>query len=326
MKVILVAGGAGFIGSNFIKYFLARNKNFIIVNIDKQAYPSDLGRLAALENSPRYHHVKGDVCNQDLTEYVLRKYRPSWIVNFCSEPEQSKDGKRFSYSGDSSYAATHSLLEGANYIWGRVSPEGKRFLQISSDTVYGLSNDSSEFLNEESRLMPCDPYSAMKAGADLMVESYHKAFGLPSIILRSCNIYGPWQSKRCLIPSMIKNILEDRQIEITSAENLIREWMHVADLCCAIVRALFFAKPGEIYNIGSGESSSEADLARILLKLAGKSEDRLRIIPGSREKAGFCRLNSYKAKCNLRWTNSYHLDEGLENTFNWYKQHNIILT
>lgn len=326
MKVILVAGGAGFIGSNFIKYFLVRNKNFIIVNIDKQAYPFDSGRLAALENSPRYHHVKGDVCNQDLTEYVLRKYRPSWIVNFCSEPEQAKDGRRFSYSNDSSYAATHSLLEGANYIWGRVSPEGKRFLQISSDTVYGLNNDSSEYINEESRLMPVDPYSAMKAGADLMVESYHKAFGLPSIILRSCNIYGPWQGKRSLIPSMIRSILEDRQIEVTSPENQIREWMHVADLCSAIVRALFFAKPGEIYNAGSGESSSEADLARILLNLAGKPEDSLRINPDRRQKAGFCLLNSYKARCNLRWAVSYRLDEGLENTLNWYKQNSTALS
>lgn len=326
MKVILVTGGAGFIGSNFIRYFLTRNKNYIIVNIDKQAYPSDLGRLAALENSPRYHHVKGDVCNSDLTEYVLRKYRPSWIVNFCSEPEQTNNKKKFKFSNDSSYAATHSLLDGAHYIWSRTSLADKRFLQISSDTVYGLSSDIREFFDEESRLMPDDPHSAMKAGADLMIETYHKAFELPSVILRSCSIYGPWQSPQCLIPSMIKSIHEDRQIEITSSTNEMREWMHVNDLCSAITRALFFAKPGGIYNAGSGESASEADLARLLLKLAGKPGDRLTAKTENRQKMKSCQLNSYKAKCNLRWSNSYHLEEGLENTLDWYEEHKVFLT
>jgi dTDP-glucose 4,6-dehydratase len=321
MKVILVTGGAGFIGSNFVKYFLKRNKNFIIASIDKQAYPSDMGRLTELENSPRYHHIKGDVCNQDLIEYVLRKYKPSWIVNFCSEPDQSKDNKRFRFSSDSSYAATHSLLEGARYIWARSSLADKRFLQISSDAVYGLTKESNEFFDEESRLSPSDPYSAIKAGADLMVEAYNKAFGMPSVILRSCNIYGPWQNIQCLIPSIIRNILADRELELPLTEP-VREWMHVSDMCSAITRALFFARPGDIYNIGSGESVSEVDLASLLLRIAGKPAERLSTKGSSKHQGEACRLNSYKANCNLKWSNSYHLDEGLTDTLHWYESHN----
>jgi dTDP-glucose 4,6-dehydratase len=323
MKVILVTGGAGFIGSNFIKYFLKRNKNFIIASIDKQAYPSDMGRLTELENSPRYHHIKGDVCNQDLIEYVLRKYRPSWIVNFCSEPEQSKENKRFRFSSDSSYAATHSLLEGARYIWARSSLVDKRFLQISSDAVYGFSQKSDEFFDEESRLSPSDPCSAIKAGADLMVETYNKAFNMPSVILRSCNIYGPWQSSQCLVPSLIRNISADRELPLSLSEP-VREWLHVSDMCSAVTRALFFARPGEIYNVGSGESASEVDLAALLLKIAGKSAERVPAAVRSRHHEEACRLNSYKAKCNLKWSGSYHLDEGLADTMHWYESHNIL--
>jgi dTDP-glucose 4,6-dehydratase len=323
MKVILVTGGAGFIGSNFVKYFLKRNKNFIVASIDKQAYPSDMGRLTELENSPRYHHIKGDVCNQDLIEYVLRKYRPSWIINLCSEPEQSKDSKRFRFSSDSSYAATHSLLEGARYIWARSSLADKRFLQISSDSVYGLSEESNEFFDEDSKLSPSDPYSALKAGADLMVESYCKAFNMPSVILRSCNIYGPWQSIQCPIPTMIRNILADRALELPLA-GPVKEWLHVSDICSAITRALFFARPGDIYNIGSGECTSEADLAALLLKVAGKPAERLSLTGRGKHQEEACRLNSYRAKCNLKWSNSYHLEEGLADTLHWYESHNTL--
>lgn len=318
MKVILVAGGAGFIGSNFIKYFLKRNKNFIIANIDKQAYPAELGRLTELEDSPRYHHVKGDVCNQDLTEYVMRKYKPSMIINFCCEPEQSGDMKKFRFSGDSSYSAAYSLLEGARYIWSRASLPDKRFLQISSDSVYGLTENDSEFFDEASALRPSDPLSAIRAGTDLLAGAYCSSFKLPVAILRSCNIYGPWQSTHCKIPTMIRNILADREpVQISSGPE--REWMYVYDMCSAITRALFFAKPGEIYNVGSGETVSDYGIAAILGKLQGTSPEKLKLSAVDRHCDEACRLNSYKARFSLKWSNSYSLNEGLYETLKWYK-------
>lgn len=318
MKIMLVTGGAGFIGSNFIKYFLRRNKNFIVANIDKQTYPFEMDRMAELENSPRYHHIKGDVCNRDLTEYVLRKYRPTWIVNFCSEPLASVDVRKFQASGEISFTGTLALLEGARYIWARSSTADKRFIQVSTDEVYGLPGDEKVFCDEDAPLMPENPFSAVKAGADLMASAYFKAFNLPTVILRSCCTYGPWQDLRCTVPSLIKSVLHDNMVTLHSASP-VKEWIHVSDLCSAITRALFFARPGETYNIGSGESASYADLAAILLKLAGKPAERLPVTVKSQNREGTCRLNSYRAKCNLKWSNSFDLEEGLKDTMHWYE-------
>lgn len=322
MQIMLVTGGAGFIGSSFIKYFLKRNKNFIVANIDKQAYPFEMDRMAELENSPRYHHIKGDVCNRDLAEYVLRKYRPSWIVNFCSEPQTSVDVRKFQASGETSFTGTLALLEGARYIWARSSLANKRFIQVSTDEVYGLSGDEKGFCDEDSPLVPESPFSAVKAGADLMASAYFKAFNLPTVILRSCGTYGPWQDYRCKVPSLIKSILLDDRVTLQSS-GPVREWIHVSDLCSAITRTLFFAHPGETYNIGSDESVSDADLAAMLLKLAEKPAERLSVAVNRQNREGACRLNSYKAKCNLRWFISYHLEEGLKDTLHWYESHHF---
>ncbi len=322
MKIILVTGGAGFVGSSFIKYFLKRNKNFIIVNVDKQIFSADMGRLADLENSPRYHHIKGDVCNRDLIEYVLRKYRPSWIVNFCSETQNSRDPKKFQAADETSYTSTLALLDGARHLWARSSLSDKRFLQVSTDEIYGTSNDEGCYYDEEGPLVPENPFTALKAGADLMALAYFKAFSLPAVILRSCSIYGPCQSPQCLIPFMIRNILANQKIELRYPGSE-REWLHVADQCSAITRALFFARAGEIYNIGAGNAASEADIAARLLKLACKPADRLTVAMKPMNSEGHRRLNSYKARCNLKWTNSYTLDEGLLNTLQWYESNHV---
>ncbi len=325
MKIMLVTGGAGFIGSNFIKHFLKRNKNFIVANIDKQTYPYEMDRIAELENSPRYHHIKGDVCNIDLTEYVLRKYRPTWIVNFCSEPQTSGDVRKFQASGEISFTGTLALLEGARYIWARSSLADKRFIQVSTDEVYGLPGDEKGFCDEEAPLMPESPFSAVKAGADLMASAYFKAFNLPTVILRSCCTYGPWQDVRCMVPSLIKSILNDEKI-LFHTTGPVREHLHVSDLCSAITRSLFFARPGETYNIGSGESACDADLAALLLKLTEKPAERLSVAAKRRNCEGTRRLNSYRAKCNLKWSNSYSLEEGLKDTLQWYESQRIFLT
>lgn len=320
MKIMLVTGGAGFKGSNFMKCFLKRNKNFIVVNIDRQNYPYEMNRLEELENSPRYHHIKGDVCNRDLVEYVLRKYRPSWIVNFCCEPQSSTDPRKFHATGETSFTSTLALLEGARNIWARSSMADKRFVQVSTDEVYGLSANEKDFHDENAPLSPENPYSAVKAGADLMASAYFKAFNLPTLILRSCSAYGPWQDFHCPVPALIKRILNNETVNCNSS-NPVREWIHISDLCSAITRTLFFARPGETYNIGSGESASEADIAAILLKFAGKSAEKLSVTVRSQKSGHICRLNSNKAKYNLKWSNSYNLEEGLQDTVKWYESH-----
>ncbi len=303
MRIMLVTGGAGFIGSNFIKYFLKRNKNIIIVNIDKQAFPFEMDRMSGLDNSPRYHHIKGDICNRDLAEYVFRKYRPSWIVNFCSEPWISSDSGKFCLFEESSFSSTLSLLDSARFIWARSPLADKRFIQVSTDEVYGLKCDEKRYCDENAPLIPENPISAGKAGADLMVSAYCNAFNLPSVILRSCNTYGPWQAPHCTVPALIKKVLHDERIAFSSACPA-REWIHVSDLCSAITRALFFARPGDTYNIGSGEIASEEDLAVLLLKLAKKNSERLSVSAKNPNRKKNCKLNSCKAKNNLKWSSN----------------------
>lgn len=370
MRIMLVTGGAGFIGSNFIKYFLRRNKNYIIVNIDKQLYSAEMNRLSDLESSPRYHHIKGDVLSRDLCEYVLRKYKPSWIVNFCSEPQIPSAGK-FQPSSESSFSSTFAMLDGAHSIWARSSIADKRFIQISTDDVYGLTNDEDNYFDEDTPLRPENPMSAVKAAADLLAMSYYRAYRLPVVILRSCNTYGPWQDSRCIVPSIIKNILNSKGLEDTKSpssfcskpsvsviskshnniessstfcsrssinaanENIafrspgaVREWIHVYDLCSAITRSLFFARPGDIYNIGSNECASNADLAMMLAKIANMPADELSsaVTKDKREDLGQIKLNSYRARNNLKWSNSYNLEDGLKETLLWYKEHSFSLT
>lgn len=320
MKMVLTTGGAGFIGSNFIKYFLRRNKNFIVVNIDKQAYPAELGRLADLENSPRYHHIKGDVCNQDLIEYVFRKFRPSWIINFCTEPEQLKKPGGFVYSSASSFSATLSLLEGARTIWNKTPLAEKRFIQISSDNVYGFPSNINDGLDESAVFMPSDPYAAVKAGADLMVSAYNTAYDLPTVILRCCSIYGPWQSLDCTVPSIIRSILAGKEPQLRS-DSPAREWLHVTDLSSAITRALFFASPGSVFNIGSGEAASPSELSAILAGHAGIHSEREFVPAKGKASVKMLRLDSRKAAKKLKWVKGYSLEEGLYNTLKWYENH-----
>ncbi len=320
MKIVLTTGGAGFIGSNFIKYFLRRNKNYIIVNIDKQAYPAELGRLADLENSPRYHHIKGDVCNQDLIEYVFRKFRPSWIINFCTESEQQKNPGKFIYSSTSSFSATLSLLEGARNIWNRTPLAEKRFIQVSTDDVYGFSSNENAELDESAVFRPTDPYSAIRAGADLMVSAYNTAYNIPTVILRCCSIYGPWQSLDCTVPSIIESILAGKEPQVRS-DSPSKEWLHVTDLSSAITRALFFASPGGIYNIGSGDVAAPSELSAILTGLAGKQSANPPVPMKGRTAVKMLRLDSKKAIRKLRWAKSYSLEEGLSNTLKWYENY-----
>ncbi|HEX2927601.1 MAG TPA: dTDP-glucose 4,6-dehydratase [Ruminiclostridium sp.] len=319
MKVILVTGGAGFIGSNFIKYFLRRNKNYIIANIDKLTYAGKLDNLRELENSPRYHFIKGDICNSELVDYVLRKYRPSYIINFAAESDVDRSINHPSTFIGANVMGTLTLLEGARFIWGKGGMNGNRFIQISTDEVYGSACSDSEYFMEESPLMPNNPYSASKASADLLVRAFSKTYGMPAIITRCCNNYGPFQNMEKFIPTCITNALQDKQIPVYGDGSNVREWIYVLDHCIAIIRALFYGKPGETYNIGTGEKLSNIDLARKILKLAGKPEDLIHMVadrPGHDKRYS---LNSYKARNNLSWSSKYSLDDGLKETVQWYK-------
>ncbi len=320
MRVILVTGGAGFIGSTFIKYFLRRNKDFIIVNLDKLTYAASLENLRELENSPRHHFVKGDICNQDLVNYIMKRFRPDYVINFAAETNVDRSISNPAVFVQSNVMGTLTLLEAARYQWSKSDIHNNRFIQVSTDEVYGSLRNDEDFFMEESSLVPNSPYSASKAGADMLVRSFVKTHGMPAVITRSCNNYGPCQNSEKFIPKCIINALEDKPVPIYGDGMSKREWINVIDHCIGIIRVMFYGKPGEIYNIGSGEEVSNIDIAKRILNIMGKPENAIEKID---DRSGHDRryaLNSYKIRNNLSWSSKYSLDEGLKETGKWYKE------
>lgn len=321
MRVLLVTGGAGFIGSNFINYFLRRNKDFVIINIDNLTYAGNLNNLKDLERSPRYHFVKGNICNQELVNYVIKRHRPDYIINFAAESHVDRSISNPSIFAQTNVLGTLTLMESARYFWSKHNYEGNRFIQISTDEVYGSIENRNEFFSEESPLMPSSPYSSSKASADLIVQSYAKTYGFPGVITRCSNNYGPYQHTEKFIPSCIVNAMSNRSIPIYGDGSNVREWIHVLDHCIGIIRVLFYGKKGEVYNIGSGEEITNIEMARKILNILGKSDDAVEMIndrPGHDKRYA---LNSYKLRNNLSWGCKFRLEEGLRDTINWYKNH-----
>ncbi len=319
MRILLVAGGAGFAGCNFIRYFLRRNKKYIVLNMDRLTYPPGTGNLRDIENSPRYHFVRGDICNKELVGYVMKRYRPNHIVNFATEYTNER------YNTDSSVRTNImgalTLMESAQYIWGGGrSPGNNRFVQISTYEVYGGTNgNSDDYRREESFLLPETPYAASKAGADLLALAHYRTNGLPAIVLRCCSLYGPYQPDSEFVPGVIINTIHDKTIKLTPKAFDIREWLYIKDLCAVVAKALFFGRPGEVYNIGSGEEADGESIASRILDLTGKSKSLLD--RGKMQGADIKRyaLNSYKSINSLHWSCRYNLEQGLGETVSWYK-------
>lgn len=319
MKVMLVTGGAGFIGSNFIRYFLRRNRNFILVNLDKLTYAGNLNNLREVEDSPRYHFIKGDICNYELVNYVLRKYKPHIIINFAAESHVDRSIHHPSAFAETNIMGTLTLLESARHIWGKGNPEDCRFVQVSTDEVYGSIDNDQDYFLEESNLLPNSPYSASKAGADLMVRAYAKTYGLPVITTRCCNNYGPYQYPEKFIPKSITCALNGEPIEIYGDGKNKREWIHVLEHCIALIRAMFYGKPGEVYNIGTGFEISNIELAQKILKYLEKPQDMIRYVDDRPAHDRRYALNSYKIKSNLNWVSKIRFEDGLYQTVQWYK-------
>ncbi|HOM01424.1 MAG TPA: GDP-mannose 4,6-dehydratase [Acetivibrio sp.] len=318
MKVILITGGAGFIGSNFIRFFLRRNKNFIIVNMDSLNHATNLENVKDLEKSPRYHFVKGSITNHELVNYVIKRHRPDYIINFASESNFDNCASNPLSFTQTHMLGTQTLLESARYFWGKHKFQGNLFIQASINEVYGSTPANDVFFSEDAPLLPDNPFSASKAGADMLVKSYASAYGFPAIITRCCPTYGPYQHIGNFVPKCIINALSDKPVPVF--EKKVREWIYVLDHCIALIRVLFYGKTGEIYNISSGNEISDFDMAKKILELLGKPKEAIERIDDSSLQNTRCILNSYKLKNNLNWSTKFKLEDGLRDTILWYKQ------
>ena len=265
---LVVTGGAGFIGSNFVRYMLARHDDVEIVNLDKLTYAGNLENLRDVEDDPRYTFVHGDICDAAAVGETLRG--ADAVVNFAAETHVDR-----SISGPQDFIrtdvlGTHTLLEAVRRL------DIPRYLQISTDEVYG-SIETGAF-TEESGLDPSSPYSASKAGADLLVLAYHRTFDTPVLITRSSNNYGAWQYPEKIVPLFITNAIDDLQLPVYGDGLNVRDWLYVDDNCAGIDLVLREGVPGQVYNIGGGNEVQNLTITHQILELLGKGTELIRFV------------------------------------------------
>jgi dTDP-glucose 4,6-dehydratase len=316
MTTILVTGGAGFIGSNFVLHLLERHNDISIVNLDALTYAGNPDNLKTVENDPRYEFVKGDIRDGHLLVSLFRDHSFDAVVHFAAESHVDRSITAPDHFVETNVVGTHSLLRAAKTAWERRSGE-HRFLHVSTDEVYGSLGPEGYF-TEESPLAPNSPYSASKAGSDLLVRSYCETFGFPGIITRCSNNYGPYQFPEKFLPLMITNALADRPLPVYGDGLNVRDWLYVRDHCAALDIVLRRGKDGRVYNIGGNSEKRNVDLVRLILAELGKPE---KLISFVKDRPGHDRryaIDASKIGHELGWSPSVTFDEGIKKTIRWY--------
>lgn len=307
---ILVTGGAGFIGSNFVRYLLKSQPDWQITNFDLLTYAGNLNSLADISKDHRYKFIKGDISDAAEVKAAFREGF-DYIVNFAAESHVDR-----SLYDPALFIKTNAM--GTQTLLNQAMQSGiKKFVQVSTDEVYG-SIAPGEYADESYRLKPNSPYAASKASADLLCRSYFKTFSLPVLITRTCNNYGPYQFPEKIIPLFITKALNDETLPLYGDGLNIRHWLYVEDNCRAIAAALDNGKPGEIYNIGAADEYTNLDLTQIILKILGKPESLIKLVedrPGHDRRYA---LNSRKIQRELGWHPDTGFSAGLQKTIKWY--------
>lgn len=307
---ILVTGGAGFIGSNFIRYILTKCAEYSVINFDKLTYAGNLANLVSIADDPRYRFIKGDICNSAAVETAMEGCDS--VVHFAAESHVDRSIYEPSAAIDTNVVGTFVMLQVARKLGI------KRFVHVSTDEVYGdILPDT--FADEDSPLQPSSPYSASKAGSDLLVRSYVRTYEFPALITRSSNNYGPYQFPEKFLPLMITNALDGKPLPIYGDGKQQRDWLHVEDNCRGVLAVLEGGRVGHVYNLGGLDIVENLTLAQRLLRLLGRSETLLSYV---KDRPGHDRryaLSCHKIERDLGWKPSIALDEGLSQTVEWYK-------
>lgn len=310
MNTILVTGGAGFIGSNFVRYMLKKH-TYKIINFDSLTYAGNLENLTEIEKNPNYIFVKGDICNKESVRDAFKKYTIDSVVHFAAESHVDRSILGPGIFIQTNIVGTNNLLE--------VSREYnvERFLHVSTDEVYG-SLGAKGFFTEETPLHPNSPYSASKASSDLLVLAYQHTFGFPAVVTRCSNNYGPYQFPEKLIPLMIANALNNKPLPVYGDGMNVRDWLFVEDHCIAIDAVLHKGKFGDVYNIGGNNEKPNIEIVKTILKELGKSESLITFV---KDRPGHDRryaIDASKIKNELGWEPSYTFEKGIVETIRWY--------
>lgn len=319
-KAVLITGGCGFIGANFILHMRNTQPELAIINLDKLTYSGNPDNLKSLKDDPHYRFVRGDITDEDLILSLLRENRIQALVHFAAESHVDRSILGAKAFVQANVVGTHVLLERAREYWTDTLSQDPsfRFVHISTDEIYGTLGKDGLF-SEESPFRPNSPYAATKAGADLLVRAYFETYGLPTLIARPSNNYGPYQFPEKFIPLMITNLMEDKPIPIYGKGLNVRDWVFVTDTCRAVGLIMEKGKPGEAYNVGGETEKQNIDVAREVLALFGKEESYLSFVadrPGHDLRYA---LNNKKIKNELGWKPRVAFQEGIKRTVEWYK-------
>ena len=311
---ILVTGGAGFIGSAFVRMALAKAEPARVVNLDKLTYAGNLENLESVAHNPGHRFVHGDICDARAVDGILDDEKPDAIVHFAAESHVDRSIFSPSPAFETNLRGTFTLLEAAR------THQIRRFIHVSTDEVYGSLRAPIE-ADEDFPLNPSSPYSASKAGSDLLARSYFTTYGLPVIITRASNNYGPFQFPEKLIPLMISNALERRTLPVYGDGMQVRDWLYVDDHCQALLTVLEQGGDGEIYNIGGSRSVPNIDVVRKILAATGAPDT---LIEHVEDRPGHDRryaLTSAKLMRETRWKAEMSFEQGLAETIDWYRHH-----
>ena len=329
MDTIMITGGAGFIGSNFIRYMLDKYRDYKIINVDALTYAGNPENLSEVACNSNYSFFKADIRDRKAIEKIFLDNEIVSVINFAAESHVDRSIEDPEVFLTTNIIGTQVLLDAAKKHW-KIRPEDKhcreykpgvKFVQISTDEVYGTLGEKGRF-SETMPLLPNSPYAASKAGGDLIVRSYHETFGMPVNITRCSNNYGPYQFPEKLIPLIIHNCLMGKELPVYGDGEQIRDWLHVVDHCSAIDIVLHQGKPGEIYNIGGNNEKANIELVKMIICCLGKLDARITHV---KDRPGHDRryaVDSTKITNELGWKPKYPFEKGLRETIQWYLEHN----
>ncbi len=334
METILITGGAGFIGSNFIPYFLEKYPEYNIVNLDALTYAGNLENLKEVENNSRYKFIKGNICNRELIEYIFSEYNIRGVIHFAAESHVDNSIKNPEVFIETNVNGTYTLIDVAKNYWIKEPFKYKdeykncRFHHISTDEVYGtLPDNPNTLFTEETPYAPNSPYSASKASSDMIVRSYHHTYGINTVITNCSNNYGPKQHDEKLIPTIIRNALNENPIPIYGDGKNIRDWLYVLDHCKGIDLAYHKGKAGETYNIGGRNERTNIYIAKkicdILDDLSPRKNNKSykELIRYVKDRPGHDRryaIDASKIENELGWRADENFESGILKTVKWY--------
>jgi len=313
MKTILVTGGAGFIGSNFVRMVLSEYSDTFVVNLDKLTYAGNLENLTGFLNHTNHKFIKGDICDALLIDKILDEHKIDAIINFAAESHVDRSIRAPKAFLETNVKGTLTLLEAAR------DRNLGRFIQISTDEVYGSLGPEGKF-SEDTPLSPNSPYSASKAAADHLVKAFGHTWGLKYNITRCSNNYGPYQFPEKMIPLMINNALNDKELPVYGDGLYVRDWLYVGDHCMAVWKVLTEAPPGETYNIGGCNEKTNLEVIDLILNRIGKPKSLIKHVtdrPGHDRRYA---IDASKIIRQLNWHPSVGFEEGIEKTIDWYLQ------